>query len=78
MAGLSSHGGGIIGGWVPFLIASASRDSTETISGGGRVPASPSAIAASATGRLAFSAPSSRARRRFRPVAAARAVSSSS
>ena len=78
MAGLSSQGGGIIGGGVPSLIASASRDTTETTSGDGRVPARPSVIAASATGRLAFSAPSSRARCRFRPVAAARAVSSSS
>ena len=78
MAGASSQGGGIIGGAVCVLIASASRDTTVLTSGGGRVPARPSAIAASATGRLAFSAPSSRARCRFRPVAAALAVSISS
>ena len=78
MAGLSSQGGGIIGGGVPFLIASPSRDTTSMTSGGGRVPATPSAIAASAIRWLAFSAATRRARCQFRPVAVDLALSSSS
>ena len=62
MAGLSSQGGGISGGGVPFLIESASRATVSMISGGGRVPARPSAIVASAIRWLAFSAASSRDR----------------
>ncbi|MDQ2815477.1 MAG: hypothetical protein M3Z75_27425, partial [Actinomycetota bacterium] len=38
IAGLVSHGGGIIGGGVPFRIESASRSTVSMISGGGRVP----------------------------------------
>ena len=78
MAGFSSQGGGIIGGWVPLLIASPSRDTTSMTSGGGRVPATPSAVAASAIRWLAFSIPTRRARRQFRPVAVDLALSSSS
>jgi len=75
MAGRASHGGGIIGGGVSCLIASASRDTTSMTSGGGRIPATPSAVAASAIRWLAFSAATSRARRLFRPAAVDLAVS---
>jgi hypothetical protein len=78
MAGLSLQAGGIIGGGDPVLIASARRDTTSVTSGGGRVPAKPTATAASAIRWLAFSTPSSLARLRFSPVAVDLAVSSSS
>jgi len=60
---LSFQGGGIIGGGVPFLIASPSRDTTSMTRGGGRVPVTPSAVAASAIRWLEFSAATRRARR---------------
>ena len=78
MAGLSSQGGGIIGGGVPFLIESASRSTVSMTSGGGRVPAAASAAVASAIRLLAFSAATSRAVCLFRPMAVDRAVSTSS
>src|SRR5690242_6996583 len=58
MAGLSLQAGGIIGGGDPILIASASRETMLVTSGGGRVPAKPTATAASAIRWLAFSTPS--------------------
>ena len=78
MPGLSSQGGGIIGGGAPVPDRVAQPGHASMTSGGGRFPATPSATAASAIRWLAFSAPTRRARCRFRPLAVDRAVSSSS
>jgi hypothetical protein len=74
--GLASQAGGIIGGWPPVLIASASRLTVSMTSGGGRVPATPRVVAASTIRLLAFSAATRRILSPFRPAEMARAVSS--
>ncbi len=76
--GLLSQAGGIIGGWLPVLIASASRATVSMTSGGGRSPATASVVAAWATRLLAFSSATRRMIRRLRPAAMARELSSSS